>query len=158
MNTLFCLDTRLYKSDREIVIARRHRYSVVWRYCFSPPDPPTHEFLSPVRNPPRLPTPFPSSSSLPPFFRLLLGRALRAFPRLADRESPVVNHLLLYLSLSLSLLCKPLDSRFSKANRTESNRRAGDPPSRGFHPVRLVSAAMANTDELSVVKFSFHYV
>lgn len=135
-----------------------------------PPTPPTHEFLSPVRNPPRLPSPFPAeffffnrvNANLPdsienrryPFpFSTITDYSPLSVESKFDSFSIVANR---------SIGSRPHESYAGFANALESSQSTAlclvpTILDREIDPVRLV-VAMANTDELSVVKFSFNYV
>ena len=180
-------------------------------FFFSPPDPPTHEFFSPVRNPPRIPTPFPAyiviiiiiliffscslslSLSLSLLSRMNSTRSRRS--RIADRRTffrfsflfffrhpraarqPRISRSLdshvrqcflffsfLFFSFPSNRVLEPaiLDrgTKISNPEFVRSFVRSFVRTNRSIDRSvdRSLVAAMANTDELSVVKFSFHYV
>lgn len=202
MNTLFffCLDTRLYKSDREIVIARRHRvlHSSAVILVFFPHPTPRPTNFSPVRNPPRIPTPFSCVYRYyyyyySYFFLFSLASLANEFNPISPIENRRSSNLLPFfffffslltleqrdhhVSLVLSRIARATERTifffffFSLSLRIESSNRRHSIARQNFEPricsfVRSIDrsidrslvAAMANTDELSVVKFSFHYV
>lgn len=142
MNTLFffCLDTRLYKSDREIVIARRHRvlHSSAVILVFFPHPTPRPTNFSPVRNPPRIPTPFSCVYRYyyyyySYFFLFSLASLANEFNPISPIENRRSSNLLPFFFFFFSLLT--LEQR--------------------DHHVSLVLSRIARASERSIFFFSF---